>query len=234
LVDAPDSKSGGAKAPCRFEPDLRYHVTIVDCTENTCRGATARRPGAIFCGNGFSDSGPGTTGLTIQAVGVAEGGSTSMGRRGRRRGPGGRAEGRVRGRIREGTRGRTGRQQGGSGSRRGSGSFDVGDLEDVANRLGGSSGSRSGLSGAASAFPGAASGLAGAASGLAGGSLAQRFLGGGSEGSEEEFRKEVLEQLALLDERLRRLEDQMQTPGEGGNEGEYAEGREDPETEINR
>ena len=25
LVDAPDSKSGGAKAPCRFEPDLRYH-----------------------------------------------------------------------------------------------------------------------------------------------------------------------------------------------------------------
>jgi hypothetical protein len=24
LVDAPDSKSGGAKAPCRFEPDLRY------------------------------------------------------------------------------------------------------------------------------------------------------------------------------------------------------------------
>jgi hypothetical protein len=25
LVDAPDSKSGGAKAPCRFEPDLRYY-----------------------------------------------------------------------------------------------------------------------------------------------------------------------------------------------------------------
>jgi hypothetical protein len=24
LVDAPDSKSGGARAPCRFEPDLRY------------------------------------------------------------------------------------------------------------------------------------------------------------------------------------------------------------------
>src|SRR5215212_3156500 len=24
LVDAPDSKSGGAKAPCRFEPDLRH------------------------------------------------------------------------------------------------------------------------------------------------------------------------------------------------------------------
>ena len=24
LVNAPDSKSGGAKAPCRFEPDLRY------------------------------------------------------------------------------------------------------------------------------------------------------------------------------------------------------------------
>jgi hypothetical protein len=26
LVDAPDSKSGGARAPCRFEPDLRYCV----------------------------------------------------------------------------------------------------------------------------------------------------------------------------------------------------------------
>ena len=24
LVDAPDSKSGGARVPCRFEPDLRY------------------------------------------------------------------------------------------------------------------------------------------------------------------------------------------------------------------
>src|SRR5918995_6542781 len=30
LVDAPDSKSGGAKAPCRFEPDLRY-------SGNTCK-----------------------------------------------------------------------------------------------------------------------------------------------------------------------------------------------------
>src|ERR671932_1648149 len=26
LVDAPDSKSGGARAPCRFEPDLRYSL----------------------------------------------------------------------------------------------------------------------------------------------------------------------------------------------------------------
>ena len=157
-----------------------------------------------------------------------------MGRRGRRRGPSGRAEGRVRGRVREATRGRTGRPQGGTGGRRGSGSFDAGDLEDVANRLGGTSRSRPGLSGAASAFPGAASGLAGAASGLAGGSLAQRFLGGGSEGSDEEFRKEVLESLALLDERLRRLEDQIQPPGEGGSEEEYTEGGEGSDPEISR
>ena len=156
-----------------------------------------------------------------------------MGRRGKGRRPGGRAEGRVRGRVREGVRGRTGRQQDNSGSRRGSGSFDVGDLEEVAKRLEGSSPSRSGLSGAASAFPGAASGLAGAASGLAGGSLAQRFLGEGSEGSEEEFRREVMDRLALLEERLRRLEDQMQTPEAGGNEGEYTEGGEESDPEMN-
>lgn len=152
-----------------------------------------------------------------------------MGRRGRGRRSGGRAEGRVRGRVRDSARGRTGRQQGGSGTGRRSGSFDVGDLQEVANRLGSSSQSRSGLSGAASAFPGAASGLAGAASGLAGGSLAQRFLGEGSGGSEEEFRREVMDRLALLDERLRRIEDQMQPTGQGGNEGEYTEGGPDPE-----
>src|SRR5829696_3449854 len=29
LVDAPDSKSGGARAPCRFEPDLRYWQNLL-------------------------------------------------------------------------------------------------------------------------------------------------------------------------------------------------------------
>lgn len=138
-----------------------------------------------------------------------------MGRKGRGRRPGGRAEGRVRGRVREVTRGRTGHQQRDSGTGRGPGSFDLGDLQEVANRLGESSRSVPRSSGSASAFPGGASEIAAAASGLAGGSLAQRFLGAGSEGSEEEFRREVMERLTLLDERLQRLEDQMRASGAG-------------------
>ena len=156
-----------------------------------------------------------------------------MGRRGRRRGPGGRAEERVRGRVRENTRGRTGRGERSSGGKRGPGSFDVGAIEDYANRLKSSTGSRSQFPGSASGFPpGAASGLAGAASGLAGGSLAQRFLGEGSGDSEEEFRREVMEHLALLDERVQRLEDQLQTAGEGGDAADLAETGEgqDPES----
>lgn len=57
--------------------------------------------------------------------------------------------------------------------------------------------------------PGGGSGLAGAAAGLAGGGLAGKFLGGGSEGSED-YKKEVADQLALVEERLQLLEDQMQ------------------------
>ncbi len=38
LVDAPDSKSGGAKAPCRFEPDLRYLRNPCKTNENQNRG----------------------------------------------------------------------------------------------------------------------------------------------------------------------------------------------------
>jgi hypothetical protein len=86
------------------------------------------------------------------------------------------------------------------------GNLDVGEIQGYANRLkgqlGGGSGSRSGSSPGLSA---AASGLAGAASGLAGGSLAQRFTGG----SEEGFENEVRERLDLMDERLRRLEDEV-------------------------
>ncbi len=74
-------------------------------------------------------------------------------------------------------------------------------MQDLAGRLGDRPGGRSG---------GASGGLAGAAAGLAGGGLAGKFLGGGSEGSEEDFRREVADQIALMDERLQILEDQMQ------------------------
>ena len=125
-----------------------------------------------------------------------------MGRRDRRRGSQGRAEGRVRGRVREDVQGRAGR-----GGKRGA--FDVGAIEGYAhllrNRTGGTSG------------------LVGAASGLAGSSLAHRIAGSDAEGSEEDFRKEVSEHLALIDERLQRLEDEMHELREGGGEGDPAD-----------
>ena len=42
MVDAPDSKSGGAKAPCRFEPDLRYQEVPAKPTKNQ---NSVKRPG---------------------------------------------------------------------------------------------------------------------------------------------------------------------------------------------
>ncbi len=113
-----------------------------------------------------------------------------MGRRGRRKGSQGRAEGRVRGRVRE-------RAGGGGevGVGRKRGTFDVGAIEGYARLLGNRAGSTSRL--------------AGAASGLAGSSLAHKIAGSDTEGSEEDFRKEVREYLALIDERLQRLEDEM-------------------------
>ncbi len=86
------------------------------------------------------------------------------------------------------------RVQGRGGRGRGP-SFDARDFEGVARRLAGRGGG--------------ASALAGAASGLAGGGLASRFLGEGAGGSDEDFRREVMDQLSLLDERLLRLEEQM-------------------------
>ena len=130
-----------------------------------------------------------------------------MGRRGRRRGLQGRTQGRVRGRVRERVQGRPGRRGGSTGG--GRGSFDLGDIEGYANRLGGRVGGTSGLSGAAS-------GLAGAASGLAGGSLAHRLLDSGAESSEEDFRKEIRDRLDAMDERLAQLEQQMSALGQGG------------------
>ena len=65
-------------------------------------------------------------------------------------------------------------------------------------------GSRAGVWG----FSGGGSGLAGAAAGLASGGLAGRFLGGGS--GEEGLGGEDADRLALVEERLQVLEDQMQ------------------------
>jgi hypothetical protein len=111
----------------------------------------------------------------------------------------------------------------------------VGEIQGYANRLkdqlgsssrsssgGGSGLSGSGLSG--SGLSGAASGLAGAAAGLAGGGLAQRF----TSGSDEEFRNEVGERLDLMDERLRRLEEEVSRLREGGAESEASGEPPDP------
>ncbi|MGH3145308.1 MAG: hypothetical protein ACRDTR_05850 [Rubrobacter sp.] len=122
-----------------------------------------------------------------------------MGRRDRSKGSRGGSRGGPQGRVRERVRdlvqgrGRRGRE-GGPGRKRG-GSLDVEALGNYAGRLAGRSGG--------------ASALVGAASGLAGGGLASRFPKGAAEGSEEDFRREVLEQLSLIDERLLRLEGEM-------------------------
>jgi hypothetical protein len=133
-----------------------------------------------------------------------------VGRRGRRKGSQGRAEGRVRGRVRDRVQARPRRREEGSTGRR-RGAFNVGAIEGYAKRLTDHVGGTSGLAGAAS-------GLAGAASGLAGGSFAHRILESDTESSEEDFRKEVREHLALIYERLQRLEDEMHTLREGGEE----------------
>jgi hypothetical protein len=76
-------------------------------------------------------------------------------------------------------------------------------------------------------------GLAGAASGLAGGSLAQRLTSGGSE---EDFRNEIRERLDLMDERLQRLEEEMNALHEEGGEagtGDLAEPGPTPDPEGN-
>ena len=138
-----------------------------------------------------------------------------MGRRSRRKNSQGRAEGRVRGRVRERVQGRPGHGgEGGAGRKRGT--FDVGAIEDYADRLGDHIGGTSGLTGAAS-------GLAGAASGLAGGSIAHRIMDRDSESSEEDFRRAVTEHLALIDERLQRLEDEMYSLREGGEPKDVTE-----------
>ena len=125
----------------------------------------------------------------------------------------GRAEGRVRGRVQQRARG--GAKRGGGDSGRKRNNLDIGAIEDYASRLAGRSGGHSGgRSGGTSALSGAASGLAGAASGFAGGSFASRLMSGDASMSDEDFRKEVAEHFALLEERLRLLEEQVSGSGE--------------------
>jgi hypothetical protein len=108
-----------------------------------------------------------------------------------------------------------------TGRRRGT--FNVGAIEGFANRFTDHGGGTSGLAGAAS-------GLAGAASGLAGGSFAHRTLDNDVESSEEDFKNEVRQRLDLIDERLQRLEEQMQTFLEaGGGDLQEPEGGTNPD-----
>src|SRR5215207_1693433 len=146
-----------------------------------------------------------------------------VGKRGRCKGSQGRAEDRVRGRVRERVQGRPERREVSSTGRRRS-TFNVGAIEGFANRFTDHGGGTSGLAGAAS-------GLAGAASGLAGGSFAHRILDSDTESSEEDFNNEVRQRLDLIDERLQRLEEQVQTFLEaGGGAVQEPEGGTDPDS----
>jgi hypothetical protein len=122
-----------------------------------------------------------------------------VGRKKRRNDSQNRAAGRVRGRVQQRARGGAKRGGGASGRKRSTLNLDA--IEGYANRLANRSGRTSDLSGATS-------GLAGAASGLAGGSFASRLFSGDTPMSDEDFRKEVAEHFALLEERLQRLEEQ--------------------------
>lgn len=120
----------------------------------------------------------------------------------------------MRGRVRERVQGHAGRGGQGGGRKRGS-AFDVDDIQGYAKRLSGSGGG--------------GSALAGATSGLVGGGFASRFLGGDAQGSDEDFRAGIADELALMDERLQRLEEQM-SHLLGETEGDFTkpEGADDP------
>jgi hypothetical protein len=140
-------------------------------------------------------------------------------RRNRGQGSQVRAEGRVRGRVQERVRGRA--QRGGGEAGRKRNTLGLGDIEGYANRLAKHSRGTSG-----SGLAGAAPGLAGAASALAGGGFASRFMESGTQGSEEDFRKEVVEHFTLIEERLKRLEEQVLRE-QGGTEGDPAQPEEE-------
>lgn len=126
-----------------------------------------------------------------------------MGNRKRRNDSQKRAAGRVRGRVQQRTRGGAKRAAGEQGRKRNA--LDLGAVEGYANRLTDHPKGSSGLAGAAS-------GLAGAASGFAGGGFASRLLAGDASMPDEDFRREVAEHFALVEERLQQLEEQVQGP----------------------
>jgi hypothetical protein len=128
-----------------------------------------------------------------------------VGRKKRRNESQERAAGRVRGRVQQRTRG--GAKRGGGDSGRKRNTLDLDALEGYANRLANRSGGTTDLSGAAS--------------GLAGGSFASRLFAGDTSMSDEDFRKEVAGHFALLEERLRRLEEQV--GDQSGVEGDLPE-----------
>jgi hypothetical protein len=135
-----------------------------------------------------------------------------VGRGKRRNDPRERAAGRVRGRVRQRARGGANRGGGDPGRKRNT--LDLDAIEGYANRLANRSGKAPDLSGAASDLTKAAPGLAGAASGFAGGSFASRLFSADTPMSFEDFRKEVAEHFALLEERLQRLEELLSGPVE--------------------
>lgn len=133
-----------------------------------------------------------------------------MGRRKSHNSAQGRAAGRVRARVQQRTRG--GAKRGGGDSGRKRNTLDLGAIEGHVNRLADRSGSISRLAGAASAF--------------AGGSFASRLLEGGTSMSDEDFRREVAEHFAILEERMQRLEEQVAGSSE---QGEVEEDLPEPE-----
>jgi hypothetical protein len=200
LLDRP----GVLYHPSRVAPS-RLWVAVRECSP--CVGITSR-PHWVQLGRSRKPS--------------ARSKEAHVGKRGRRKGPQGRAEDRVRGRVRERVQGRPERREEVSSTGRRRGTFNVGAIEGFANRF-------TDHGGGASELAGAASGLAGAASGLAGGSFAHRILDNDTESSEEDFNNEVRQRLDLIDERLQRLEEQVQTfLVAGGGDVQEPEGGTDP------
>jgi hypothetical protein len=184
--------------------------------------AAGRVSALLYCKVSAVADKPSPPGLSLIQLGWSRSKEAGVGSQKRRNGSQARAAGRVRGRVQQRTRG--GAKRGGGDSGRKRDTLDLGAIEGYANRLASRSGGTANLSGAAS-------GLAGAASGFAGGSFARKLFAGDTSMSDEDFRKEVAEHFALVEERLQRLEEQVSGPGDqGGVEGEVPEDTAGPES----
>ena len=86
MVDAPDSKSGGARAPCRFEPDLRYCM-FRGFSVLSGQGAKKSNTSLRACQH-FSNSACHPRGLESVAAARKAVARTRLGRRKKRRAPG--------------------------------------------------------------------------------------------------------------------------------------------------